>query len=212
MFLTIPAALGLAMLAEPVTALLLQRGEFTAFDTELTAGALLFYCFGIVAQAGIEIHSRGFYALGDTRTPVLFAVTAMFWNLALSWLLWDVWEEEGLALAVSAASWVEWVLLYAVYIYRLRANPRPELLAIARFAFCAGVMTLFLALGFAWIDPETWLEHAAVAVCGAAAGAAVYAGMAAWLRIEELDEAWAQVRNRVRQQPRSTENGHSLST
>jgi putative peptidoglycan lipid II flippase len=67
MFLTIPAALGLAILAESVTALVFQRGEFTAFDTELTAGALMFYSFGIIAQAGVEIHSRGSTRWGHAR-------------------------------------------------------------------------------------------------------------------------------------------------
>ncbi len=201
MFLTIPAALGLAILAEPVTALLLQRGEFTAFDTEITSGALMFYCLGIIAQAGIEIHSRGFYALGDTRTPVVFAVVALAVNLVLSLLLWDVWEAEGLALAVSAAAWVEWVALYVVYGRRLHVAPAVELEAIGRFALCAGVMVLFLALGFAAVEPTRTVEQAAVAVFGAAAGVAVYAGMARWMKIPELEEAMAMIRRARRQAP-----------
>jgi putative peptidoglycan lipid II flippase len=198
MFLTIPAALGLAILAEPVTALLLQRGEFTASDTELTSNALLFYSLGVIALAGIEIHSRGFYALGDTRTPVIFAVGSMFVNLVLSALLWDRFEENGLALAVSAAAWVEWLLLYGTYLRRLDASPVGELNAIARFGVCAGVMVLVLATGFAWTDPQTVTEQGAIAVTGTLAGAAVYAGMAHWMGIPELEEAVGRVRGRWR--------------
>ncbi|HET7738647.1 MAG TPA: murein biosynthesis integral membrane protein MurJ, partial [Tepidiformaceae bacterium] len=109
MFLSVPAALGLALLAEPIAQLVLQRGEFTSADTSAVAGALAFYCIGIVPMAGIEIHSRGFYALSDTRTPVLFAVVAMLITLVLSALLWDRHGLEGLAFAVSAAAWVEWL-------------------------------------------------------------------------------------------------------
>jgi putative peptidoglycan lipid II flippase len=155
MFLTIPAALGLAILAEPVTALVFERGEFTAFDTELTAGAVMFYSFGMIAQAGVEIHSRGFYALGDTRTPVVFAVVALVVNLLIAAIVWDVWEADGLALAVSVASWMEWLLLYAVYARRVGAETEGELRAIGEFAVCAGVMVVVLAVGFAAVDPET---------------------------------------------------------
>jgi putative peptidoglycan lipid II flippase len=197
MFLTIPAALGLAILAEPVTALLFERGEFTAFDTELTAGAVMFYSFGMIAQAGVEIHSRGFYALGDTRTPVIFAVVALGVNLVIAAVVWDVWEADGLALAVSVASWVEWLLLYAVYVRRVGAETEGELRAIGQFALCAGVMVVVLALGFAAVDPETMAEQGAVAVLGTVAGAAVYAGMARWLGVPELDEAVSRVRGRM---------------
>ncbi|MEX1103796.1 MAG: lipid II flippase MurJ, partial [Dehalococcoidia bacterium] len=194
MFLTIPASLGLAILAEPVTAMLLQRGEFTAFDTEVTAGALMFYSLGIIPQAGIEIHSRAFYAVGDTRTPVIFAVLAMFVNLVIAAMVWDVWEADGLALAVSTAAWIEWVLLYIFYVRRLDAAPLAGLAAISRFAFCGATMALFLALAFAAFDPEGVVDQGAIAICGALAGAAVYAGMARWLKVNELEEATQQLR------------------
>lgn len=205
MFLTIPASLGLGILAEPVTALLLQRGEFTAFDTELTAGALMFYSLGIIAQAGIEIHSRGFYALGDTRTPVLFAVVAMFVNLVIAAVVWDAWEADGLALAVSAAAWVEWLLLYGVYVRRIDGAPLTDLSAISRFAFCGAAMVLFLAVAFAAFDPAGVVDEGAIAICGALAGAAVYTGVARWMKVPELDEAVGQIRRRWR--PSGREGG-----
>jgi putative peptidoglycan lipid II flippase len=205
MFLTIPAALGLAILAEPITALVFERGEFTAFDTELTAGALLFYSLGMVAQAGVEIHSRGFYALGDTRTPVAFAVLALITNLVIAALVWEAWEADGLALAVSVASWVEWLLLYWFYVRRVQAEAVGELRAIGQFAVCAGVMVLALAVGFVLVEPETVTENGAIAVLGAAAGALIYVGMARWLEIPELDEAVSRFRARFRGGP--TEGG-----
>ena len=76
LFFSIPAALGLAFLREPATMVLLERGAFGASDTAITSAALGFLCLSIVPQAAIEIHSRGFYALGDTRTPVLLTVGA----------------------------------------------------------------------------------------------------------------------------------------
>ena len=120
MFLTVPAAIGLAMLRDPATVVLLEHGEFTRLDSLVTASALGWYCLGIIPQAGIEIHSRGFYALGNTKTPVALSVLAVVVNLVLSMLLWEKYAHEGLAFSVSAAAWVEWALL----VLALRAEDR----------------------------------------------------------------------------------------
>ena len=201
MFLTIPAALGLALLRSPATVLLLQRGEFTSADAAITAAALGFYCLGIVPQAGIEIHSRGFYALGDTRTPVILAVLTVALNFILSALLWEEYEYRGLAFAVAASSWLEWALLYALYLRRTGASAAADLSAIARFALCGAGMTLFLALAFLPFDDATPSQQAVIAVAGGIAGAAVYAGMAHWLGIEELREAVSRLGGRLGRTP-----------
>ncbi len=198
MFLTIPAALGLAMLREPATILLFEHGNFNATDATIVATALGFYCIGIVPQAGIEIHSRGFYALGDTRTPVAFAVVAVICNFVLSALLWQRYHYQGLAFAVSASSWLEWVLLYAFYIRRTGAALADDLSAIAKFAFCGAIMALVLAIGFAPFDRGSQVSEAAIALAGTIAGLAIYIGMANWLGIEELQEALTRVRSRLR--------------
>lgn len=198
MFLTIPAALGLALLRFPATVVLLQRGEFSSTDAAITASALGFYCLGIVPQAGIEIHSRGFYALGDTRTPVVLAVMAVSLNFFLSAVLWQRYEYRGLAFAVSASAWLEWAMLYVLYLQRTGASAAADLAAIARYAVCGAVMALFLAIGLGAVDSGGSLQEAVIAVAGAVAGGAVYAGMANWLGIEELREASSRVRARFR--------------
>ena len=90
---------------------LLERGAFGASDTAITSAALGFLCLSIVPQAAIEIHSRGFYALGDTRTPVALAIASMLLNILLSALLVGPLELKGLALALSVSAIAEFVLL-----------------------------------------------------------------------------------------------------
>ena len=119
------------MLRDPATIVLLEHAEFTRIDSVFTASALGWYCLGIVPQAGIEIHSRGFYALGDTRTPVALAVAAVVVNLVLSGLLWGRYGHEGLAFSVSAASWLEWAVLYRLYAQRTGASVAADLRAMA---------------------------------------------------------------------------------
>jgi putative peptidoglycan lipid II flippase len=198
MFLTVPAALGLAMLREPATVVLLERGEFLRGDSLITAAALGWYCLGIVPQAGIEIHSRGFYALGDTRTPVATAIAAVALNLALSAVLWSEYGTEGLAFAVSAAAWLEWSALYWLYERRTGAELWGDLEEIAAISVCGAAMALFLAIALVGFDIESRADHALVAVSGAVAGAAFYAGMARLLRVEELEEATARISVRFR--------------
>src|SRR5207247_10732104 len=77
LFLAIPASAGLALLALPIVRLALQHGAFTPHSTTLVAAAVVWYAFAVFAQSGIEILSRGFYAVADTRTPVMLAVLAV---------------------------------------------------------------------------------------------------------------------------------------
>jgi putative peptidoglycan lipid II flippase len=102
------------LLGEPLVTFLFQRGAFDAASTNVTASALIFYSIGLFALGGIEILSRGFYALGDTRTPVAFAVFSMILNLVFCLILVVAipLEVRGLALAMSLASTVEFFLLF----------------------------------------------------------------------------------------------------
>jgi len=193
MFLTIPATLGLILLRHPATATLLQHGEFTAADTAVVASALGWYCLGIIPQAGIEIHSRGFYALGDTRTPVTYAVVAVLLNLALSATLVGPFEHEGLAFAISAASWVEWALLYAIYNRRTGAHPGSDLRILALFALSGALMSLGLSFTLVALEGRTWFDALLQAAAGSLAGAFLYHAFAALLRVPGFAEQGERV-------------------
>jgi putative peptidoglycan lipid II flippase len=113
LFLTIPSAIGLMILSRPLVVALFEHGAFTAASTDITRDALLFYSIGLFGHAAIEILSRAFYALGDTRTPVQFTVVSLVVNLVLSAALVGPFDVRGLALAFSIATIVEAMLLFA---------------------------------------------------------------------------------------------------
>jgi putative peptidoglycan lipid II flippase len=121
LYLTLPASVALMILAKPMTAFLLRSGAFDASSSDLVVGALVFYSLGLFAHAGIEILSRGYYALADTRTPVVFAVISMLLNLVLSVALVVPFGVKGLAFALSAATIVEFGLLSRTLLGRLDA-------------------------------------------------------------------------------------------
>ena len=104
-FITIPASVGIAVLSVPVIRLLYEysSGNFTAYNTEQTAYALIFYCIGTFAYSAVHTLSRSFYALKDTKTPVWCAVLSIIGNIAFSLILVNILGHGGLALAYSIA-------------------------------------------------------------------------------------------------------------
>ncbi len=99
-FLSLPAALGLILLRQPLIALLFQRGNFDVHSTDLVAWALLWYAAGLIGHNIVEILSRAFYALHDTKTPVFVGAGAMSLNIifsfAFAWIFTQVgWQPHG---------------------------------------------------------------------------------------------------------------------
>ncbi len=197
-FLTIPATAGLVVLRVPVTSLLLQHGSFTAHDTGVVATALLFYSLGLAAQALIEILSRGFYALRDTRTPVAFAVLSMALNLGFSLLLRGPLGYRGLALALSLAVMVESASLFLVLRARIGGlQERALLWTAARSLVAAWLMAVAVAAAMVWarhtglFADRRGVRYLFEAAVGIPIGAAVFFAAAALTGSEEM---WALLR------------------
>jgi putative peptidoglycan lipid II flippase len=140
LYLTIPATAGLMIVAYPLTSVLLRSGAFDASSSDLVAGALMMYALGLFAHSGIEILSRGFYALSDTRTPVTFAVLSMAINLVLCLLLVGPFEVNGLAISLSIAAIVEFVLLGRALAVRLRGLDDARLARSVTYTVAATVL------------------------------------------------------------------------
>jgi putative peptidoglycan lipid II flippase len=111
LFITFPCMAGLIVLREPIIALLFKRGEFDAQTAALTAQALLYYSIGLWAFSSVRIVVSVFYALRDTRTPVITALISFLANVVLSLLLMQPMKHGGLALATSLSSMLNVVLL-----------------------------------------------------------------------------------------------------
>jgi putative peptidoglycan lipid II flippase len=111
MVINVPAAIGLALLSEPVTRLLFERGAFRAGDTALMTPVLAVYALGLPFLSFTIVALRGFYALKDTTTPVRAAALSFVVNLVLSLLLMRLFSTVGLALASTLAVLVQaWYL------------------------------------------------------------------------------------------------------
>ena len=109
LLLTVPAAVFLAVLSQPIISLLFEHGRFHADAVTQTAGALVMYCIGLPFFASIGIFTRTFYALGDTRTPMQASLASVALNVVLNLALVGPLRglglaHRGLALAASMAA------------------------------------------------------------------------------------------------------------
>ncbi len=114
MFLTIPAAVALAVLPVPLITVLFERGAFTSEATAATAMALSAYAVGLPAYVLIKVLTPGFFSRFDTKTPVRIALVALLVNVVLNLLLMGPFAHVGLAMATAVAAWVNTLALYLV--------------------------------------------------------------------------------------------------
>jgi putative peptidoglycan lipid II flippase len=117
-FLTLPAAVGLALLAGPILSVLFQRGAFGVTDTAATAAALAAYAVGLPAFVLVKVLAPAFFARHDTATPVKLAIAAMAANLCLTLVLMQFLAHVGIALATTAAGWINALTLLVLLMRR----------------------------------------------------------------------------------------------
>ena len=193
-----PAAVGLAVLAEPIIRLLFEHGEFGHDDTLATAWALVCFTVGLVPMAANMIITRVFYALDDVKTPVKIGGLSVLLDVLLSAALFRVlaFGGGGLALANSLAALLGCLAMY--YYLKLRALPElasatmlPSLLKIGAASLVMGLVVGAVSALFAG---STLLRVGA----GVLVGVAVYAVMIPLLRIPETEFFIEKLRKRLR--------------
>jgi putative peptidoglycan lipid II flippase len=124
-FVSMPAAVGLFVLSEPIVRVLYERGRFGPDETVGTAAAVTMYALGIVGTATAKISTQAFFALGDTRTPVKVAVCAMAFNCTVAFLLAPSLGHVALAAAIAGAATLNAIALTILLHRRLPGKPVP---------------------------------------------------------------------------------------
>lgn len=104
LFLTLPAAFALIVSAWPIMHALFDRGAFGAESTRLSAQALACYAIGLPAFVAVKVLAPGFFARGDTASPVKIGLVAVALNLALNIAFMHPLQQMGPALATSLAA------------------------------------------------------------------------------------------------------------
>lgn len=163
LMLTLPAAVALAVIAEPIIQVLFQRGAFTAADTTRTAAALAAFAFGLPAFVLIKVFQPAFFAREDTATPMRYAAVNMAVNVVGSIGLFFLFDalgymaHVGIALATTVAAWINAGMLW------LKLVRNGDFVADRRLArnlplivLASGLMALSIWAATGWLMP--WLD------------------------------------------------------
>ncbi|MEY2493045.1 MAG: putative peptidoglycan lipid flippase [Verrucomicrobiota bacterium] len=127
MLLTIPSAIGLIILADPIISLIYEHGRFTSFATQQTAAALRFYAIGLVGYSAVKVLAPAFYALDKRHLPMLVSLLSIAVNFGLNWFFAFQLHigHRGLALSTSLVAITNFLLLYIMmrrYVGRLETG------------------------------------------------------------------------------------------
>lgn len=197
-FTALPAGVGIMLVAEPMTRLLFQHGEFTADDSLRAARMIAAYASGVWAYCALPVLVRGFYAMQNRATPALVGLAAVGVNLALNLaLVWPL-AEVGLAISTAIAAGMQVVMLTAILSRGASRLAWDDLLpTLIKGALATLVMAMAVAMcaRLAPIDDTlAGTEVAARLAAAIALGVAAYVGSARMLRMSELSVLFSRPR------------------
>lgn len=205
LFLTIPASLLMAALAEPIVRLLFAGPKFGPAEVRMAASALLWYSLGTFAWSAQAVLARGFYAMQDTRTPVVITtgMVALFTALCfVAVAMLGTNEYLGLAFAMSVVATLN-MLIFLVVLGRrvggldVRGMARSAAL-ITVAASLSGLSAWAIARGLDGLLPDTKPGAALTLLAASGIALAVYTGVCALLRVPELSGVGAMFRRENR--------------
>ncbi len=197
--MTVPSSVGLIVLGAPMIATIFQGGRFEAYDTRQTALALSCYAIGLAGYSAIKVLAPAFYALGDSRTPMMVSLLSIGVNLGavIALLRYTNLSHAGLALSTSVVALVSSLVLFAIlrgriggiYGRNLASSTLRVLLASAAMGLSVWALNRWM-LGYVG---SSRLGHVAeLAVC-IPAGVLLYYGLCRTMRVPELELAVSAV-------------------
>jgi putative peptidoglycan lipid II flippase len=202
--MTIPATIGLIMLAEPIMSVLFQHGKVDAYQTTEMAGALRFYALGLCGYAALKVLVNAFYAVDRRKTPMLVSFSAMALNLVLNWVftLQLNWGHRGLAFSTACIATSNFLILYFLMRRHLgRLDSGLMLRLLLRLTVASGVLAALCWAGSHYLLAD-WATQAFlpkllrlfVVIC---VGGGAFFACASALGITELHEITHAVKRRL---------------
>jgi putative peptidoglycan lipid II flippase len=199
--ITIPASLGLALLAQPIISLIFEHGRFTAFDTQQTAAALACYSLGLFAYSGIKIVVPVFYALNQTRYPVIGSFITVAINFLIVSQTLEGWQHRAIALSTSLSIIFNFFFLGIMLYRQLQGYSLASLgRTLAKILLASAAMSLLIYGMYPWL--ASWcgkgIMGQALSLFGTIGLAVLlYGGLIYWCRIPEFQELVRLVSARI---------------
>jgi putative peptidoglycan lipid II flippase len=201
---------GLVLCAKPVFSLFFLGGEFGLIEMDNSALALICFAPGLLFVGYSRIAAQTFYALQDTRTPVIVSFWTLLVNLGAGLLLMQWLGFIGLALALTIASLFNAVVLLALLQRKLNLRLTRELVTqSARIVIACLPMALLVYLLLGMVD---WHQFGSSAYKGlilafaVGSGVVVFAGGCLLLKIDEIHQLLRLIRNKLRREKQPLEH------
>ncbi len=162
LFISIPASIGLVVLAEPIIITLFQNEAFNHYDVSMAAVSLMAYAFGLLGFVLIKLLVPAFTSRLDMKTPVRWGIYALVTNILLNLVFIGGWGHMGLALATSLAAFVNAGLLLFSLIKQSIFQPQKKWLSfVIRLLFASAIMLIILIYGLGqltWYDMSSFRQ------------------------------------------------------
>jgi putative peptidoglycan lipid II flippase len=195
MFVAIPASVGLAALGEPIVRAIFERGAFTPVASHETAKALLWQGGAIWTVAAVRQLVPVYYALGETRMPVIVSAIDLVAFIGLAVGLRGSMGQEGISAAVAGSSAVQMVLLFALLRDKLGGLEVAEIGGSVVRTLVASVIAAVAAYSVARLCGIS--SHVIPGIAAMVTFAALFVVVAWAVRSEELEEITSGLRRRL---------------
>lgn len=190
LIITVPATIGLILLAEPMVYLFFQRNAFDEVATYMTSQALIYYSIGLVGSSLRLMLNKVYYSFQDTKTPMVNGVIAVGINLLLNLLLIKSMGHRGLALATSISATVTTIMLFLSL--RKKIGPIGLTNYLICFmktltaALCMGIVVFLIFYKLGAIIAATKLMKILLLLLSVVVGAVVYFALCMVFKVKEL--------------------------
>src|ERR1700737_4184413 len=207
LLLTIPAAIGLIILANPIISLIYEHGRFSAEATRQTASALQFYAIGLVAYSAVKVLAPAFYALDKRYLPMMVSILSIAINVALNWFFMFrmALGHRGLALSTSLVAITNFLLLYVMMRRQAGSLETSQLFktlgkVLVAGAVLAGICWLSLQFFFVPTPMPLWKKIVDLGIT-IALSVVTFFGTVFILRVNEIRDVVDLVRRRLSRRP-----------
>lgn len=202
--LTVPASVGLMVLAEPICRLIFEGGQANPLDTQQTAVALFYYGFGLCGFSAVKIATDGFYTFNDTRTPAVVSLCTVGLNITLNYLFIYQLGFDHRSLALSTSCTITLNFLALLFLLRGKAEGlglSGVWLLLIKLAIASAVMGCVCWWGYTQIEGWLGVESVIARLVGVfvpiGLGVAVLVVGAKLMRIRELDQLLGAIARRL---------------
>ncbi|MFL2131692.1 murein biosynthesis integral membrane protein MurJ [Ruoffia sp. FAM 20858] len=200
--ITVPATIGIIVLANPIVKIAFERGVFDSNATYMTTGALIFYSVGLVGTSVKMLLYKIYYSLQDTRTPMIDGFITVFFNVVFNFILINFMAHRGLAFATSIAISITSIFLLVKLKRKIGDFGLKSSISCMLKSFCASLimgLIVYVAFDFLTINLSTGtLNELIILLISIALGTLAYILIMYLFKIEELEWALGLIKNRIK--------------